>query len=77
MRELRRSSALNAHVSSEQERCPPILEDFLYVCDDAYTRAEMIAAEMDVLRTVDFELGIPLSYRFLRRYAKVQVRFTA
>ena len=54
-----------------QERSPPILDDFLYICDDAYNRPEMLRTEIDVLKTIDFDLGIPLSYRFLRRYAKV------
>ena len=53
------------------ERCPPALYDFLYICDNAYHRPELITMEMDVLRVLDFDLGIPLSYRFLRRNAKV------
>lgn len=52
------------------ERLPPAVEDFLYVCDDAYKRAEFLAMERDLLRTVGFDLGRPISYRFLRRYAK-------
>ncbi|XP_046577489.1 LOW QUALITY PROTEIN: G2/mitotic-specific cyclin-B3-like [Haliotis rubra] len=52
------------------ERCPPLIEDFLYICDDAYTRQEFIQMEMNILRIVGFDLGMPLSYRFLRRYAK-------
>ena len=55
-----------------QERCPPILDDFLYICDDAYTKSDVIKMEMTVLRAIGFDLGIPLSYRFLRRYAKVR-----
>lgn len=59
------------HVLYRQERCPPLIEDFLYICDDAYTRQEFIQMEMNILRIVGFDLGMPLSYRFLRRYAKV------
>lgn len=55
-----------------QERCPPLIEDFLYICDDAYNRKQFIEMEQLVLKAVDFDLGIPLSYRFLRRYAKVK-----
>ncbi len=54
-----------------QERCPPVLDDFLYICDDAYTRRDIVLMEQKILRAIDFDLGIPLSYRFLRRYAKV------
>lgn len=52
------------------ERCPPVVDDFLYICDDAYKRHELLAMEQKVLKTLGFDLGIPLSYRFLRRYAK-------
>ncbi|KAK2158472.1 hypothetical protein LSH36_169g02012 [Paralvinella palmiformis] len=52
------------------ERCPPMLDDFLYICDDAYKSSEVIEMERNILKSVDFDLGIPLSYRFLRRYSK-------
>ena len=48
-----------------------MLDDFLYVCDDAYIRDEYIKMEMDILKTVGFDIGMPSSYRFLRRYSKV------
>uniref|UniRef100_A0A0N4Z5W1 G2/mitotic-specific cyclin-B3 n=1 Tax=Parastrongyloides trichosuri TaxID=131310 RepID=A0A0N4Z5W1_PARTI len=54
------------------ERSPPLIEDFLYVCNESYSRDDLIAMEMDFLRTVGFEaLTAPLSYRFLRRYSRV------
>ncbi|ELU11289.1 hypothetical protein CAPTEDRAFT_160449 [Capitella teleta] len=52
------------------ERCPPVIDDFLYICDDAYVRNELIRMEIDMLHVVGFDIGFPLSYRFLRRYAK-------
>lgn len=56
--------------SKYDERIPPMVEDFLYICDGAYTQRELIRMEMSVLKVIDFDLGIPLSYRFLRRYAR-------
>ncbi|XP_050461307.1 G2/mitotic-specific cyclin-B3 [Cataglyphis hispanica] len=56
--------------SKFDERIPPMVEDFLYICDGAYTQRELVRMEMNVLRVVNFDLGIPLSYRFLRRYAR-------
>lgn len=56
--------------SKYDERIPPMVEDFLYICDGAYTQKELIRMEKSVLKVVDFDLGIPLSYRFLRRYAR-------
>ncbi|XP_078046290.1 cyclin B3 [Augochlora pura] len=56
--------------SKYDERIPPMIDDFLYICDGAYTQRELIRMEMSVLKMIDFDLGIPLSYRFLRRYAR-------
>ncbi|XP_065371726.1 G2/mitotic-specific cyclin-B3 [Calliphora vicina] len=52
------------------ERTPPLVEDFLYICDGAYKHDELIKMEITTLKTIQFDLGIPLSYRFLRRYAR-------
>jgi len=53
------------------ERIPPLVDDFLYVCDDAYTRDELMKMERKMLKIVGFDLGYSLSYRFLRRYGRV------
>lgn len=58
---------------SRQERTPPLIDDFLYICDGAYVKRELTRMEMNVFRTIGYDLGIPLSYRFLRRYARVSV----
>ncbi|CAH2067596.1 unnamed protein product, partial [Iphiclides podalirius] len=56
--------------SKFDERIPPLVDDFLYICDGAYTLGQLLKMEMNILRVIDFDLGIPLSYRFLRRYAR-------
>lgn len=56
-----------------QERSPPCVDDFLYICDDAYKREELISTETSILQTLSFDINIPIPYRFLRRYAKVCV----
>ncbi|KAL1491691.1 hypothetical protein ABEB36_012252 [Hypothenemus hampei] len=56
--------------SKFDERIPPMIDDFLYICDGAYTRREMIRMEVSLVKVVDYNLGIPISYRFLRRYAR-------
>lgn len=53
-----------------EERCPPCVDDFLYICDDAYKRPQLITMEANILQGLNFDLNIPISYRFLRRYAK-------
>lgn len=57
------------------ERIPPFIDDFLYICDGAYSRKELIEMERNVFRAVNYNLGVPLSYRFLRRYARVSGKF--
>ncbi|XP_051877625.1 G2/mitotic-specific cyclin-B3 isoform X2 [Pristis pectinata] len=52
------------------ERCPPCVDDFLYICDDAYQREELLSMEVNILRTLQFDINVPVAYRFLRRYAK-------
>merc|ERR1712029_89551 len=53
------------------ERIPPLLDDFVYVCDDAYSRRQLMEQEREVLAVVGFDVGYPLSYRFVRRYGRV------
>jgi len=53
------------------ERIPPMVDDFLYVCDDAYTRDQLMKMERKMLGVVGFDLGYSLSYRFLRRFGRV------
>jgi len=53
------------------ERIPPCLDDFVYVCDDAYSGTQIKDKERKVFEVVGFDLGYPLSYRFVRRYGRV------
>ncbi|XGW26115.1 hypothetical protein V3C99_007044 [Haemonchus contortus] len=57
--------------SKFEERSPPLIDDFMYVCDEQFDRPQMIQAEMKVLDTVNYDIGFPLSYRYVRRYARV------
>ncbi|XP_063169559.1 G2/mitotic-specific cyclin-B3 [Candoia aspera] len=56
--------------SKFEERCPPCVDDFLYICDDAYKREELLATERSILQTLRFDINVPIAYRFLRRFAK-------
>uniref|UniRef100_A0A8W4FJN6 Cyclin B3 n=1 Tax=Sus scrofa TaxID=9823 RepID=A0A8W4FJN6_PIG len=53
-----------------EEPCPPCVDDFLYICDDIYKRDEMLAMEIRILHTLEFDINIPIAYHFLRRYAR-------
>jgi G2/mitotic-specific cyclin-B3 len=54
-----------------QERTPPLIDDFLFICDGAYKRSQLLKMEITVFKSIKFDLAFPLSYRFLRRYARV------
>ena len=47
------------------------MDDFLYLCDDAYTHEEMLKMERDILHALDYDINMPVAYRFLRRLARV------
>ena len=51
---------------------PPLVDDFLYLCDDAYTKENILVMERDVLRVVGYDINIPVTYRFIRRLARVR-----
>ncbi len=55
-----------------QELSPPLVDDFIYLCDDAYNHNELLQMECDILCTMDYDINAPVAYRFLRRYARVR-----
>uniref|UniRef100_A0A915E662 G2/mitotic-specific cyclin-B3 n=1 Tax=Ditylenchus dipsaci TaxID=166011 RepID=A0A915E662_9BILA len=57
--------------SKYDERSPPTIEDFLYVSENNFQRDGLLVEERRFFRTVGLDLGMPISYRFLRRYARV------
>jgi hypothetical protein len=68
---LQLTGAVALFISSKyEEKYPPVLDDFLYICDEAYSREVLLQTEQQMLRALNFDVGYPLSYRFLRRYAK-------
>ncbi|XP_046683646.1 G2/mitotic-specific cyclin-B3-like [Homalodisca vitripennis] len=48
----------------------PNIEDILSICDESYTLRNMTKMEVKILKVINFELGFPLSYMFLRTYAR-------
>ena len=46
------------------ERIPPMVDDFLYVCDDAYSRDQLMRMERKMLSVVGFDLSYSLTYRW-------------
>ena len=56
--------------SKYEEMYPPEVRDFVWIADNAYSRAEIIQMEGLMLATLDFNLGSPLPLHFLRRLSK-------
>ncbi len=50
---------------------PPLVDDFLYLCDDAYTHDDLLSMERDILKKLNYDINIPVAYQFLRRLARV------
>lgn len=46
------------------------MDDFVYITDNTYTKQEILAMEIKILRTLDFNLSRPLPIQFLRRCSK-------
>jgi len=54
-----------------EEIYPPIVKDFVYITDNAYTKEEILTMEKKMLTALDFSIQISSPFRFLERYAKI------
>jgi len=54
-----------------EEIYPPIVKDFVYITDNAYTKEEILEMERKMLHTLDFNIQITSSFRFLERFGKI------
>ncbi|XP_031351573.1 G2/mitotic-specific cyclin-B [Photinus pyralis] len=57
--------------SKYEEMYVPEITDFEYICDNTFSFSDIIKMERDMLTTLKFNLGRPLSIHFLRRFNKV------
>jgi len=56
--------------SKYEEIYAPECNDFVYIADGAYSKLEILQMEQQILNTLNFNLSIPSSLHFLRRYSK-------
>ncbi|XP_065893825.1 G2/mitotic-specific cyclin-B3-like [Dysidea avara] len=56
--------------SKFEEINPPLVDDFIFLCGNAYKRDEMLQWEKDILRTLNYDINYPVAYQFLTRLAK-------
>ena len=47
------------------------VKDFVFISDNAYSREEVLSMEEQILISLEFNVTIASSYRFLERFAKV------
>jgi len=56
--------------SKYEDMYPPEVRDFIWIADNAYSRAEIISMEGLILKCLDYNLGTPLPLHFFRRLSK-------
>ncbi|KZV53905.1 hypothetical protein F511_23670 [Dorcoceras hygrometricum] len=54
--------------SKYEEICAPCVEEFCFITDNTYTKGEVLKMEGRVLNYLGFQLSIPTTKKFLRRF---------
>lgn len=57
--------------SKYEEIYAPEVRDFVYITDKAYTKEEILEMEYKILKSLNFRITTPSSYRFLERIYKL------
>lgn len=56
--------------SKYEEIYPPQIHELVYICDNAYSRADIIKMETQILKTLEYQITQPSAHTFLVRYLK-------
>ena len=56
--------------SKYEEIWAPEVRDFVYICDKAYTRKQIVEMEKNIVIALKFKVTFPTSYHFAARYMK-------
>lgn len=55
-------------VGKYEEIYPPVLRDYVTVCDEAYSKEQILDMEAQILLSLRFDLVRPTSFEFLNFY---------
>jgi hypothetical protein len=62
--------------SKYEEIYPPEMRDFVYICDNAYTRAQILEMEQLMLEKLNFELSLPTPwYASFSKYLNAAIMY--
>ena len=56
--------------SKYEEIYPPEVRDYVYICDNAYTRDEILMMEQTMLAKLEYRLSLPTVWCFMKRFCK-------
>ncbi len=58
-----------------EEQYPPAIDDFVYITENTYSKADIRGMEIKIIHGINFMFGKPICLTFLRRFSKAgQVR---
>ncbi|XP_038710676.1 cyclin-A2-2 [Tripterygium wilfordii] len=61
--------------SKYEEICAPRVEEFCFITDNTYTRGEVLKMESQLLNLLHFQLSVPTTKTFLRRFIQATHTF--
>jgi len=61
--------------SKYHEIYAPEMEDFVFISDRAFSSEQMVAMEVEVLKTLSFELTVPTVLNYAERYSKISAHY--
>ena len=56
--------------SKYEEIYPPEIRDYVYICDNAYTRDQILKMEQTMLDKLNYTLSLPTCWSWMKRFAK-------
>jgi len=54
-----------------EEIWPPLIKDYIYMCDNAYSKDDIIRMELSMLTEIDFNVDFISAYSFLERISAI------